>query len=80
MADKVKVRLSIRPDEDTEVDREEVDNLRSQGLLIEDDAKPTADEQAAEYEAARQRAAAERAAAEEPAKTGKAARGQNAGE
>lgn len=38
MPDKVKVRLSIRPDEDTEVDHDELPVLRSQGLLIEGEA------------------------------------------
>lgn len=73
MADKVQVRLSIRPDELTEVDADEIPNLRSQGLLIEDSA-PKADEHA-EYEAARKRAAEERAAA--AASTPKAGRSKD---
>jgi hypothetical protein len=74
---KVKVRLSIRPDEDWEVDEDEIPNLRAQGLLVED-AKPVVDEQAAEYEAARKRAAEERAAA--ASATPRTGRGQKDGE
>jgi hypothetical protein len=70
----VKVRLSIRPDEDWEVDEDEIPGLRAQGFLVEGDAKATVDEEAAEREVARQRAADERAEA------AKAGRGKNAGE
>lgn len=38
---KTKVRLSLRPDEDWEVDEDEIPVLRHQGLLIEEDAAPS---------------------------------------
>ncbi|MCW2904451.1 MAG: hypothetical protein JWO67_6716 [Streptosporangiaceae bacterium] len=41
-ADKVKVRVSMHPDRDIEVSPDEVPVLRRQGILVEDDAKPTA--------------------------------------
>ena len=43
MADKVKVLLTLRPDEPWEVGRDEIESLRQEGLLLEvldDDGKP----------------------------------------
>ena len=74
MADKIKVRLTIRPDEDWEVGEDEIPGLRHQGLLVEDEPEP--DTRAAEYQVALKRGAEERARA---AKTGKGASGQDEG-
>jgi hypothetical protein len=39
----MKVRTTMRPDEEIEVDEHEAGELRSQGLLIEDDKPPRRD-------------------------------------
>ena len=41
-ADRVKVRTTFRPDQDVEMDQVEAEDLRRQGLLVEDQKKAAA--------------------------------------